>query len=89
MGGQKTKRLLSVSVMSLSALHALHLYYNSGGNLNYPHFSEKEIGAQRREVAYATKRCQPQDLILGLPDFINTRSLPTYLLTSLPKRTLL
>lgn len=31
--------------MSLSVLHALYLYYNSGGNLDHPHFSEREIGA--------------------------------------------
>ena len=44
---QDSKRLficfMSISVMSLPVLHTLCLYYNSGGNLNRPHFSEKEI----------------------------------------------
>lgn len=32
---------LSISVMSLSAPHVLYIYFNSGGNLDQSHFSEK------------------------------------------------
>lgn len=70
--------------MSLSVLYALYLYYNSGGNLDHPQVSEKEISAQRSKVGYATRKHQPQDLILGVHDF--KIFILFYLITFLPKR---
>lgn len=51
--------------MSLSALRVLYIYYNSESNLDQSHFSDKQIGAQRSEVDYATKKCQPPGFSSG------------------------
>lgn len=73
---------MSFRIMSLSVLYALYLYYNSGGNLDHPQVSEKEISAQRSKVGYATRKHQPQDLILGVHDFKNIHSLLSHYLSS-------
>lgn len=80
---------MSFRIMNLPVLYALYLYYNPGGNLNHPQVSEKESSAQRSKVGYATKKHQPQDLILGFHGFKNIHSLLFYLITFLPKRMLL
>lgn len=68
--------------MSSSLLYALYLYYNSGGNLDHPQVSEKDISAQRSKVGFATKKHQCQDVILGVHDFKNIHSLLSHYLSS-------
>lgn len=80
---------MSTCVINLPTLLTFYLYDNSGGNLNHLHFSEEEIGAQNSDIGHTTEKCQFQDLILGCYDFKNTHSLSLYLITSLPKGSLL
>lgn len=80
---------MSACVINLPALLTFYLYDTSGGNLNHPHLSDEETSAQNSEIGHTTKKCQFQDLVLGLYDFKKTHSLSLYLITSLPKRSLL